>query len=525
MPRAELERFCTFCSRFLTDERGRPFTIEEFQRRILADVFDGCRETVVVIGKKSGKSSLVGAVAVYHVLTRPDAECVIVASSRDQAGIILKQVQGFVRRSEALRGRLQVVQREVRHAAAGGRIRVLASDVDTLDGVISSLALVDELARTKTEEAYGLLRDSLGPRQGQLVAISTAGDDEESPLGRLRAKAHAMPGFARAGAYKHVRAAGFAWHEWSLDPGDDINDLELLKSANPATWIDEAELRARRDSPSTQPWQLARFTAGLWVSGSEESAISAKEWAACADPSATIPDGAKDVTVGVDLGWRWDTTAFVPAWRPAGAHRPVPFIGFTDGEGMCTYPGCAAWTQDSSWRCEQHRGVEPPERAPGDELVIVGEPTILTPPQDGTSLDSEDVFAVAEMYARLYPDCTIVLDPEAGGEQLGQRIERELADVEVVTFSQKTTPMCAASQRLAEDIAAAKLRHPDHDELNRHVLNAAAKFIGPQWRFVKPRGKRLPIDGCIALAMANDVIGSREPRARSVYETRGAFFA
>jgi phage terminase large subunit-like protein len=322
MGQAELDRFCRFCERFLTDEHGRPFRIEAFQRRILSDFFDGCRETVVILGKKSGKSSLVGAVALFHVLTRSDAECVIVASSRDQAGIILKQVQGFIRRSEALRGRLKVVQREVRHEPTGGRIRVLASDVDTLDGVIPSLALVDELARTKTEEAYGLLRDSLGPRNGQLVAISTAGDDLESPLGRLRTKAHSMPGFTRDDAYKHVRANGFAWHEWSLDEGQDFRDLELLKACNPAPWIDEAELRARRDSPSTQPWQLARFTAGLWVSGSEESAISHKEWEACADPDAAIPDGAEGVVIGIDLGWKWDTTAFTPLWRPAGARKP-----------------------------------------------------------------------------------------------------------------------------------------------------------------------------------------------------------
>ncbi len=140
---------------------------------------------------------------------------------------------------------------------------MLASDSDTLDGQIPTPALVDELAGTKTEEAYGLLRDGLGPRQGQLVATPTAGDDEESPLGRLRAAAHDMPGFLREGSYKHARRGGFGWHEWSLEPGDDVIDLELLKGAYPASWVDEAELRARRDSPSTQRWQLARFTAGL----------------------------------------------------------------------------------------------------------------------------------------------------------------------------------------------------------------------------------------------------------------------
>ena len=323
MANSELDRFCGFARRFLTTEHGRPLRIEKFQKKILSDYFDGARETVVVVGKKNGKSSLLGAVAIFHVLNTSEAECVIVAASRDQAGIMLRQIQGYVRRSEALRARLRVVQREVRDETSGGRIRVLASDSDTLDGQIPTLALVDELARTKTEEAYGLLRDGLGPRNGQLVAISTAGDDEESPLGRLRAAAHAMEGFTKDGAYKHVRHNGFCWHEWSLDRDADINDLKLLKRANPASWIDEAELRARRDSPSTQPWQLARFTAGQWVAGSEESAIAQKEWQACADPEAEIPEGARGVFVGVDLGWKWDTTAFVPVWRSGGRQEDV----------------------------------------------------------------------------------------------------------------------------------------------------------------------------------------------------------
>jgi hypothetical protein len=152
--------------------------------------------------------------------------------------------------------------------------------------------------------------------------------------------------------------------------------------------------------------------------------------------------------------------------------------------------------------------------------VIVGEPTILTPPHDGTSLDAEDVFAVAELYAKRYPGCTFVADPEAGGEQLCQRIERELDTGNVYEFSQKTGPMCGASQRLAEDIAAGKLRHPDHDELNRHVLAAAAKFVGPMWRLVKPKGKGAVIDAAIALAMANDMLASLPPRRRSVYESQ-----
>jgi hypothetical protein len=124
-----------------------------------------------------------------------------------------------------------------------------------------------------------------------------------------------------------------------------------------------------------------------------------------------IPVGAKGVIVGIDLGWKWDTTAFVPIRRVAEEEVDHGVIKFE-----------------------------------------VNRPAILTPPQDGSSLDSEEVFGVAAAMAERWPGCTFVCDPEAGGEQLAQRIDREL-DATVLTHSQKPGPMGEASQLLAEAIA------------------------------------------------------------------------
>jgi phage terminase large subunit-like protein len=57
----DLDRFCGFAERFLTDERSRPLMIEPWQRRLLAHYFAGTRELVVVVSKKNGKTSLFGA--------------------------------------------------------------------------------------------------------------------------------------------------------------------------------------------------------------------------------------------------------------------------------------------------------------------------------------------------------------------------------------------------------------------------------------------------------------------------------
>jgi phage terminase large subunit-like protein len=307
--RQELDLFAGFCRKALTLEDGSPLELHDFQRRMLSDLFDGVRETLILIPKKNGKSTLLGAIALYHLCTTPDAECVIAAASRDQAQIMLRQAQGFIRRSPSLQARLQVKQREIIHRSLGGRVRVLASDVDTADGVIPTLALVDELHRHKSSDLYGVFRDGLGPRDGRMVTISTAGDNEDSPLGVLRATAHAMPGLERDGAYRHVRSDGFSMHEWALDADQDRDDLELVKSANPAPWQTVEGLRERHSSPSMTPWQWARFACGVWGLGAQP-AFDIDLWRSLAQPGKTIESG-RLVTLGFDGSRRWDATALV----------------------------------------------------------------------------------------------------------------------------------------------------------------------------------------------------------------------
>ena len=91
---ADLDRFCGFAGRFLTDESGRPLVIEPFQREILADYFGGARELVAILSKKNGKTSLFAALALWHVITVPFSDVAILAASRDQAGKLLSQLTG-----------------------------------------------------------------------------------------------------------------------------------------------------------------------------------------------------------------------------------------------------------------------------------------------------------------------------------------------------------------------------------------------------------------------------------------------
>src|SRR6266540_3636812 len=94
----ELSDFERFCAE-LTLEDGSRMRLYPFQKLIVRDLLQGTTETLALLPKKNGKSTLSSALALYHLVVTQDAECIIVAAARDQAAIILRQASGFIKRN------------------------------------------------------------------------------------------------------------------------------------------------------------------------------------------------------------------------------------------------------------------------------------------------------------------------------------------------------------------------------------------------------------------------------------------
>lgn len=319
MSKTELDRFANFCSS-LTLTNGQPMTLESFQRKMLGDYFAGVRELVICIPKKNGKTTLLAALALFHLLNTDDADCVIVANSSLQAMKLFDEARGFVQRNDDLAEKLRVLRgyREIRRRdpdqpdnpkAFNGTIKVLAADADTADGWGGTLALFDELHRAKDGELYGVLFDGLGPRAGQLITISTAGETEDSPLGEIRRKAYELDNMERDGAYRYVTTGAFSMHEWALEPDENREDLGLVKTANPASWQTLELLAERRNSLGMTEHRWARFACGVWGLGGEP-AFDREVWASLANGEGQPAPGRK-VALGFDGARRRDGTGLV----------------------------------------------------------------------------------------------------------------------------------------------------------------------------------------------------------------------
>lgn len=421
--------------------------LEPFQRTMLADLFAGARETLILLPKKNGKSTTMGALALFHLLSTPDADCIIVAASREQAEIILRQACGFVRRSAALSERLTIKQREIVYPKLDGRIQVRASDCDTVDGWLGTLAFIDELHRHKSPDLYGIIRDGLGARGGQMGTISTAGADQNSALWRMR-QAAIDAGVRRDGAYMRAGTDSFVLHEWSLEPDQDLDDIELVKTANPLKSMTLERLRERHDSPSMVPWQWARFACNVWTQG-EEAWLPIGVWDSF-EREGKIPDGAP-VWLGIDLGLKHDSAAIVAVTEM--------------GDGF------------------------------------YAEAKVLVPPTDGSSLDIAAVEDEVRKAAGRWDVQAAAYDPwrfERSAQILGDE------GLLMVEHPMTNARMAPASEALHEAIMRGRIYHSGDRVFSSHVNAGVPTETERGWRLTKRKAKD-KIDALIALLLAYDL--------------------
>ena len=481
-----------------TLDNGSPWELERFQLEVLADVFAGYRETLAILPTGSYKTTTFGGFALYHCHFTPEAAVPIGASSRKQARILYDQAAGFVRRSKFLRLRFKVQDGYLRIVGIGAfdgrKIEVYSASDDTGDGIIPSLALIDELHRHKGHDLYGTWRDKLTKRDGQMVTLSTAGDDENNPLEQLRDAALKMPDVKTVkGRHMVARSKGreFCMHQWALQPGDNTEDLQVVKLANPASQVTLEELRMRRDSPSTKPWQWNRFTCNLRAKG-EDSAITPEDFDARRHDGLVISPSIPTY-LGLDLGWKIDHAAITPV------------------------------------------GWEAPKRR-----LIAGAITIAPP------VDEAEIVRALLWFHELLMVEGVVYDPNAGGTQMVQQLEKGTHELQTsddareavglpplaeskasgplvfIEHSQDNALMSLAAVRFDEALRFGWIHHDGARTCSTvgcrcggfrgHVINAVDKTLGGEkWKYDRPsdakgaKRSKYPIDGLTGALMAHSI--------------------
>src|SRR6516164_7541132 len=186
-----LDTWCTWLA-VLKAAFGRP--LDAHEREIFTAVAGNravpknrVREFWAVAGRRSGKSRVAAAIAVYlslfckHKLARGETGMVLtLAGSRDQARAVFSYVRGLLEAAPALRAEIVNVSRYEIELKNGIVIAVHSNSFRTIRGRTLAAAIFDETAFWRDEssalpdvETYRAVLPSLATTDGMLIGIST----------------------------------------------------------------------------------------------------------------------------------------------------------------------------------------------------------------------------------------------------------------------------------------------------------------------------------------------------------------
>jgi phage terminase large subunit-like protein len=335
-----IERFCRHSKgKWL----GQPVKLELWQKALLQAVFGfvhretglrRCREFVLLVGRKNGKSTLLAALGLYMLVGDGEGgpEVYTVATKRDQARIVFAEATHMVSQSPALRQYVRKRKTDLYFPLVFGKFEPLASESNSLDGLNSHCVIIDELHAIKDRNLYDVMRQSMAAREQPLLAmITTAGFVRECIYDDIYKYACDV----LDGVVEDERFLAFIYE---LGDRSEWTDFRAWEKANPGlgTIKSYEELAANveraKNDPSflptvlTKDFNIRETRAGTWLTFEQANNEAAYELESLRD---TYAIGGVDLSATTDL-----TSGAVIIMRPGDPQLYVLSHSFMPEESV-----------------------------------------------------------------------------------------------------------------------------------------------------------------------------------------------
>ena len=330
------QRVCAFVERLPHVEghwSSPTIQLEPWQIWILVSCYGfrlratGRRLTTVVffeVGRKSAKSTLVAAAALYHLLEERNigSQVVLAASTGQQARIVFDIMRRMVQRAAWLRDAgLRTFVNAITYEATGSNARPINSRSETQDGLNPSFISLDE-SHAQDFALRDVLVSAMGARpDGMIWSPTTAGFSLTSVGYALRE--HAMQILDGVVESDHTFCVLY-----ECDQGDQWDDERNWIKACPMIGITPSLEFVRRycadavQAPGLQG-EFQTKVCNWWLSSSS-SWLSMSAWQQCADPSLTIEQFVgQPCWIGTDLASLDDLAAVALLFK-----REEVLVGF-----------------------------------------------------------------------------------------------------------------------------------------------------------------------------------------------------
>lgn len=501
---------------------GKRGKLEPFWVFILKIVFrTGLVELLVLLPKGNGKSTVLAALAVFHLLVEKNAEAFVVAGDGEQSEELFRFAQHYVEHDRLLEPWLRVAESTliIRSKRDNGFFRVIRTDQSRQKGRRHSwnptLVLLEEMQAY--EDAAAAAAEALAAasfKRGAIVlGISTAGWREDSKLGKVRAgfyEYESKGGAVRRGLKVNARAqavaggdgrltiasspsGGRVMLEWACRDDDDILNPKIVKLANPASFVTVKSIADALEDPDFKLWNFARYRANRWTLGFEswleegawdrlatgqfdngpyEQATARRRLCIEAPPALDVELGA-DVFCSIDMARYRDSAAITVVAPDEHGRQPAVWLSFVEYSG-------------------------------GRKAPIDYEPV------KQALRDLDDAYRVL----------AIGWDPKYFDEA-AQELEDE--GLPMVRFDQSNERMCPAWDDLHKRITRGRLRHDGDPVLTAHLLAGHRRDVGDkEFKVVKSSKNGPAIDACVSLAMSNRLAFHRPAKSNPFVEVVSA---
>lgn len=389
------------------------------------------RVILVLVARQNGKTFVLKVISLWRLFV-------------DMARLVLGAAQSLDIAREAWQASVDTAQAvpdlrdevaNVRYAngeqcltlTTGARYRIAATSRSAGRGLAVDQLNLDELREQRDWAAWAALsKTTMARPNGQIWAISNAGDDESVVLNHLREA-------ALSGRDPSIFLA-----EWSAPEGCDLDDPAAIAQANPGVGytLSEQAIRSARGSDPPAVYRTEVLCQRVQVL---DSAVDAAAWKDCADVAGSL-DGSRDkLAACVDVA-------------PDSAHVTLAAAA-VQADGRVRVEVVAAWTSTDAARFEL-----------------------------GPLLDRVNPRVVAWYPSGPAAALAPVLRPPKLTDHDGKEIKPKKARQ---YLELKGAGVAEACQGLADLTTARRVIHPDDPLLNAHVAGAQRYRQGDGWRFVR----------------------------------------
>ena len=488
-----------------------PFILIDWQEQLVRDIFgtlkpDGTRQfttAYVEISKKSGKTELAAAIALYMLCADGEqrAEVYGCAADRDQASLVFDVACDMVRLSKALKQFCDIKpsRKTIHFNPTNSVYKALSADVAGKSGVNVSALIFDELWVQKDRKFFDMMtKGTSDARKNPLhFIITTAGTDTHSICYELHQKAKDIIEGRKVDPTFYPVIYG-------AEDDDDWTDEAVWAKANPSLniTIDIEKVRAACESAKMMPNEENAFRQlrlNQWVKQTVRW-MPMEKWDLCAFPVNEQFLEGRVCYGGLDLSSTTDLTAFVLVFPPEDEDDKYVVLPYF-------------WLPEETLDLRVRR-----DHVPYDLWERQG----FIKTTEGNVVHYGYIEKFIEELGTKYNIREIAYD-RWGSAQMVQNLEG--MGFTVVPFGQGYSSMSPPTKELMKLVLEKKIAHGGHPVLRWNVDNISIR-TDPAGNIKADKEKSTEkIDGAIATIMALDrAIRCGNDEGGSVYDDRGLLF-